>query len=105
MIRPHLVLSMYNTQHLPKPIVETKPPIITMEQVKYVYKILPSSPPEPLPALYPLSALDHADGFVHLSTNNQVEQPTTARRRSVLTLMRCLQRVISSLPLHLVCGC
>ncbi|KAF4507912.1 hypothetical protein G6O67_004360 [Ophiocordyceps sinensis] len=47
-----------------------------MEQVKYVYKILPSAPQQPIPAEYPLSDLDQADGFVHLSTGGQV--PATA---------------------------
>ena len=39
---------------------------------KYVYKIIPTAPPEPLPAEYPLSELDQNDGFVHLSTAEQV---------------------------------
>ncbi|KAM4065500.1 hypothetical protein HRG_004195 [Hirsutella rhossiliensis] len=47
-----------------------------MEQVKHVYKILPSAPQDPIPAEYPFSDLDKADGFVHLSTSNQV--PATA---------------------------
>ena len=38
----------------------------------YVYKIVPTAPPEPLPAEYPLSELDQTDGFVHLSTPVQV---------------------------------
>ncbi|EMR65463.1 hypothetical protein UCREL1_7560 [Eutypa lata UCREL1] len=42
----------------------------------YVYKILPSAPPTPLPSEYPLSELDRKDGFVHLSSATQV--PTTA---------------------------
>ncbi|KAK7750537.1 hypothetical protein SLS62_007513 [Diatrype stigma] len=42
----------------------------------YVYKILPSAPPSPLPSEYPLSELDQKDGFVHLSSAAQV--PTTA---------------------------
>ncbi|OSD07382.1 hypothetical protein PYCCODRAFT_607232 [Trametes coccinea BRFM310] len=42
----------------------------------YVYKILPSPPPTPLPSALPLSDLDRHDGFIHLSTAAQV--PTTA---------------------------
>ncbi|KAH9889815.1 hypothetical protein C8Q73DRAFT_653476 [Cubamyces lactineus] len=42
----------------------------------YVYKILPSPPPTPLPAALPLSDLDRQDGFIHLSTAHQI--PTTA---------------------------
>ena len=38
---------------------------------KYVYKILPEAPPDPLPATLPLSALDSQDGFIHLSTAAQ----------------------------------
>ncbi|POR31851.1 Uncharacterized protein TPAR_07955 [Tolypocladium paradoxum] len=44
----------------------------------YVYKIVPSAPPEPVPAEYPLSDLDKNDGFVHLSTGTQA--PLTADR-------------------------
>jgi len=39
---------------------------------KFVYKIIPTAPPEPLPAEYPLSELDQNDGFIHLSTAEQV---------------------------------
>jgi len=39
---------------------------------KYVYKIVPGSLPNPLPRELPLSELDRADGFVHLSTAEQV---------------------------------
>lgn len=42
----------------------------------YLYKILPSAPPSPLPARLPLSDLDRNDGFIHLSTSEQV--PGTA---------------------------
>lgn len=38
----------------------------------YLYKILSSHPIEPFPIVYPLSALDAKDGFVHLSTAMQV---------------------------------
>ncbi|KAF7559565.1 hypothetical protein G7046_g4586 [Stylonectria norvegica] len=43
---------------------------------KFVYKIVPAPPPEPIPDQYPLSSLDQNDGFVHLSTAVQV--PNTA---------------------------
>jgi uncharacterized protein (DUF952 family) len=41
---------------------------------KYIYKILPSSPPppSPLPHNLPLSALDARDNFIHLSTSHQI---------------------------------
>ncbi|KAF1835619.1 hypothetical protein BDW02DRAFT_278974 [Decorospora gaudefroyi] len=42
----------------------------------YLYKILPSAPPSPLPARLPLSDLDRTDGYIHLSTSEQV--PGTA---------------------------
>lgn len=45
---------------------------------KYVYKILPEAPPDPLPATLPLSAFDAQDGFIHLSTAAQT--PATAGR-------------------------
>lgn len=41
---------------------------------KYIYKIVPEAPPEPLPAVYPLSSLDAADGFIHLSEASQVRE-------------------------------
>lgn len=40
----------------------------------YVYKIVPTAPPSPIPAQYPLSELDQKDGFVHLSIAKQVSQ-------------------------------
>ncbi|KAK2784932.1 hypothetical protein FQN53_008118 [Emmonsiellopsis sp. PD_33] len=43
---------------------------------KYIYKILPCAPVDPIPDEYPLSELDQKDGFVHLSTAAQV--PITA---------------------------
>lgn len=42
----------------------------------YLYKILPSAPPSPLPDRLPLSDLDKNDGYIHLSTSEQV--PGTA---------------------------
>ena len=39
---------------------------------RYVYKIIPSAPPDPVPSEYPLSELDQKDGFVHLSNSTQV---------------------------------
>ena len=43
---------------------------------QYVYKILPERPPYPLPSSLPKSALDAKDGFIHLSTAEQI--PATA---------------------------
>lgn len=42
----------------------------------YLYKILPSAPSSPLPERLPLSELDRNDGYIHLSTSEQV--PGTA---------------------------
>lgn len=42
----------------------------------YLYKILPSAPPSPLPQRLPLSDLDRKDGYIHLSTSEQI--PGTA---------------------------
>jgi uncharacterized protein (DUF952 family) len=41
---------------------------------KYIYKILPSSPPppSPLPLALPVSDLDRRDNFIHLSTSAQI---------------------------------
>ena len=40
----------------------------------FVYKIIPSDvpPPSPLPEILPPSDLDKKDGFIHLSTANQI---------------------------------
>jgi Protein of unknown function (DUF952) len=43
---------------------------------EFVYKILPASPPYPIPHTLPLSDLDTQDGFIHLSTLEQC--PITA---------------------------
>ncbi|KAJ4396410.1 hypothetical protein N0V93_000629 [Gnomoniopsis smithogilvyi] len=43
---------------------------------KYVYKIIDSAPPSPIPKVFPPSDLDKADGFIHLSTASQI--PITA---------------------------
>jgi len=56
-------------------------------QPKYIYKILPLAPPEPFPAALPLSPLDAKDGFVHLSTAEQVlptEQGTVTSSMTAL---------------------
>ncbi|TWU79170.1 hypothetical protein ED733_008877 [Metarhizium rileyi] len=45
---------------------------------KYVYKIVPFCPPEPIPPEFPLSELDKQDGFIHLSTGQQT--PLTCDR-------------------------
>lgn len=42
------------------------------DQPKYIYKISPTPPPEPIPPIYPPSELDEKDGFIHLSTAAQV---------------------------------
>ncbi|KAM5533599.1 hypothetical protein V8D89_012712 [Ganoderma adspersum] len=42
----------------------------------YVYKILSTAPPSPIPAALPLSDLDRQDGFIHLSNASQI--PITA---------------------------
>jgi uncharacterized protein (DUF952 family) len=39
---------------------------------QHLYKILPSAPPSPLPSRLPLSDLDRNDGYIHLSTSEQV---------------------------------
>jgi uncharacterized protein (DUF952 family) len=38
---------------------------------KYIYKIVPADP-QPVPGALPLSDLDRNDGFLHLSTAEQV---------------------------------
>jgi uncharacterized protein (DUF952 family) len=42
----------------------------------YVYKIVATPPPNPLPHTLPLSELDQGDGFIHLSNAFQI--PTTS---------------------------
>ncbi|KIL56220.1 hypothetical protein M378DRAFT_172886 [Amanita muscaria Koide BX008] len=51
-----------------------------MSNPTFVYKLIPSSSPLPdaLPLKLPLSALDEASGFIHLSTGVQI--PGTLRR-------------------------
>ncbi|KAG6009046.1 hypothetical protein E4U21_003377 [Claviceps maximensis] len=39
---------------------------------QFVYKIVPSAQPSVLPEHLPLSPLDQQDGFIHLSTGQQV---------------------------------
>lgn len=43
----------------------------------YLYKILDTSPPSPLPGTLPSTELDSKDGFIHLSTAEQT--PITAK--------------------------
>ena len=43
---------------------------------EFVYKITPTSPPDPIPEQYPLSELDRQDGFVHLSASWQARLHT-----------------------------
>jgi uncharacterized protein (DUF952 family) len=54
------VLFISNTMPAPSPLPQ------------YLYKILPSAPPSTLPSRLPLSDLDLKDGFIHLSTSEQV---------------------------------
>ncbi|KAF5133344.1 hypothetical protein E5D57_003968 [Metarhizium anisopliae] len=42
-----------------------------LNKPKHVYKITTSTPPDPIPAVYPPSELDQTDGFIHLSTAAQ----------------------------------
>lgn len=59
---------------------------------RFIYKILPTAAPEPFPSVLPLSELDAKDGFVHLSTAEQVGKPNTSsntRACSVLTRENC----------------
>ncbi|KAK9445687.1 hypothetical protein VB005_00801 [Metarhizium brunneum] len=53
---------------------------------KYVYKIVPNAPPEPIPQEFPLSDLDKQDGFIHLSTGQQVWHTTQKPDSSLLFL-------------------
>ncbi|CAF1433470.1 unnamed protein product, partial [Rotaria sordida] len=38
----------------------------------YVYRILMEPPPQPFPPIFPPSLSDINDGFIHLSTANQL---------------------------------
>jgi len=53
--------------------------ITPMSTPTYIYKIVPSStpPPNPLPERLPVSELDNADGFLHLSTAVQIPRTLT----------------------------
>ena len=57
---------------------------------KYTYKIVPSSPPEVLPAEYPVSELDQKDGFIHMSTAAQGRIISTFPERLILMPHRSL---------------
>ena len=50
-----------------------KPPYMMVDPI-YVYKLIPSTAPpqQPLPDRLPLSDLDVASGFIHLSTAIQI---------------------------------
>ncbi len=50
----------------------------------FVYKITPTSPPDPIPEQYPLSELDRQDGFVHLSASWQARLHTIPYRTNPL---------------------
>ncbi|KAI9899998.1 hypothetical protein N3K66_004260 [Trichothecium roseum] len=56
------------------------------ETPAYFYKIVPAAPSEPLPAEYPLSELDAADGFIHFSTAAQVPNTCNLFFNNVSTL-------------------
>ena len=58
------------------PSSSSEPTLTTYPLPAYIYKILPSAPPSPLPPVLPPSALDAQDGFIHLSTASQT--PLTA---------------------------
>ncbi|KAK4631552.1 hypothetical protein CLAFUW4_03175 [Fulvia fulva] len=45
-----------------------------MTSHNHFYKILDNAPREPLPETLPLSELDKKDGFIHLSTANQIKE-------------------------------
>lgn len=65
---------------------------------KFVYKIVPSAPPSPIPDEYPLSDLDKADGFVHLSTADQASCPFSSIDGSLR------KGAVSSRDLHRIPG-
>lgn len=46
------------------------------EPPRYVYKIVDTEPPFPIPDVFPPSELDRKDGFIHLSAPWQVSQPS-----------------------------
>lgn len=64
----------------------------------YLYKILPTAPPSPLPERLPLSDLDKNDGYIHLSTSEQV--PGTADKffgnNSELYLLKIKYEVLAA---------
>lgn len=73
---------------------------------RYLYKIVPTAPPEPLPQEYPLSELDQTDGFVHLSTDEQVGGVNeTQHHMGLLTGRRYRTPVTFSLPRPPSSGC
>ena len=49
----------------------------------YLYKILSTPPTEPLPLIFPLSSSDASDGFIHLSTADQVLYVASRRYNTV----------------------
>lgn len=51
---------------------------------KFIYKILPAAPQDPLPEQFPFSQLDANDGFVHLSTATQVNNTMNSSCYQVL---------------------
>lgn len=93
-------LNSAHTSPIPAKMSAESPP-------KYVYKIVPNAPPEPIPQEFPLSDLDKQDGFIHLSTGQQVRH-TTQNPTPV-----CSSLQLSRSPLlatdfsrpRLLCGC
>ena len=62
----------------------------------YVYKILPEAPPSPLPSPYPPSELDRKDGFIHLSSAEQVRPYPCMSSHSPFSPSFLPKRIITS---------
>lgn len=61
------------------------------EPPRYVYKIVDTEPPFPIPDVFPPSELDKKEGFIHLSAPWQVSQATieTTITYTSSTVTRC----------------
>ncbi len=66
---------------------------------EFVYKITPTSPPDPIPEQYPLSELDRQDGFVHLSTSWQARLRTIPYLNTQPLLTKTLARPNKQVPI------
>lgn len=64
----------------------------------YVYKIVDSAPPSPLPDVYPLSELDKHDGFVHLSTSWQVSPDLQSFKLTASHIYSFIQSITNPPP-------